>query len=342
MTHSGSNERGLTLVEVVIVLALTAAIVFTMIGMAKSSQDASVHVVAQGRAAEVAQMVINRMRSDLLASTLVFQNDATSDAYRRLLDESDEAPWIDDVLPTGTFDSTFGLERSSAERTGNTLMLVRHDRSDEFECSSGSIYQTDIVRIVRYHLVLAGNGPAEGSPIGLNMARWVSEPLIDGGAIDGIEDDADRTELLAHLRNGTADVNGEQHEKAEVVWAIGADPSLDPTLRYVDETGALSDGTGGDRETYWQILRSVHHSSDGLLSYRHFSVATNYASEGMGVGRYSDSHNVSDGFPHGFEIQIVGPSKSRQVLLQLCIVSTLRRGLPAWASLRTVAQIRDV
>ena len=52
--------------------------------------------------------------------------------------------------------------------------------------------------------------------------------------------------------------------------------------------------------------------------------------------------DVQDGFPHGFEVQLIGPSKSRQVMLQLTVVSTANTVLPAWANLRAITQVRDI
>jgi hypothetical protein len=49
-----------------------------------------------------------------------------------------------------------------------------------------------------------------------------------------------------------------------------------------------------------------------------------------------------DGFPHGFEIQIIGPSAGRQVLLHLALMSTRRGGLPTSSSQRIVVNTREM
>jgi hypothetical protein len=40
------------------------------------------------------------------------------------------------------------------------------------------------------------------------------------------------------------------------------------------------------------------------------------------------------GFPHGFEVQVTGPSSARQVLLHLVVASTNRSGHTAWRTCR--------
>ena len=49
-------------------------------------------------------------------------------------------------------------------------------------------------------------------------------------------------------------------------------------------------------------------SSRGVLSFRHHSVATNFAQANKGVSRFGIRNDSSNGigFPHGFEVQAVG------------------------------------
>ena len=61
-----------------------------------------------------------------------------------------------------------------------------------------------------------------------------------------------------------------------------------------------------------------------------------------GVGRFSVVSNAGDGFPHGFEVQIVGPTAGRQVLLQLSLASTKRGTLPAVSSQKVVVSTREM
>ena len=68
---------------------------------------------------------------------------------------------------------------------------------------------------------------------------------------------------------------------------------------------------------------------------------TNYAPANFGVGAFSVLDNSGDGYPHGFEVQIIGPSSGRQVLLHLIVVSNLP-GLLAGSNQKLIISTRDI
>ena len=95
------------------------------------------------------------------------------------------------------------------------------------------------------------------------------------------------------------------------------------------------------RSPIWEVLRDPVRSSDKLLFYNHFSVATNHAPASIGIGKFSVTDNSGNGFPHGFEVQIIGPSSGRQVMLHLLLANT-RPGLMATSSQKLVVNSRDI
>ena len=80
----------------------------------------------------------------------------------------------------------------------------------------------------------------------------------------------------------------------------------------------------------------------GLLSYRHHSIASNYSQGSFGVGRYGVQSLAGDGFPHGFEVMVVGPSAARQILIHMVISSTQRTGHFAWCDMQVSVDARDL
>jgi hypothetical protein len=166
--------------------------------------------------------------------------------------------------------------------------------------------------------------------------------LADGNQIDRITNGVERTEMLLHLLQRTPDTAGVVHDQVSLVWA-GYLPIQDlGTLREIDAGGALltspSPARGG---TEWRIRPELRLCDADMLVYRHHSVATNFAQNGTGVGRFSVPTAVNLGFPHGFEVQIIGPPSARQILLHLTVVSTNRNGQRAYADLQTIVDSRD-
>lgn len=341
--HPGTGlQRGFTLVEMMVAMVILVAVVVVVSELALHSTRAQSHATRVGRATELNQEIHDLLRLDLLSSVRLFENNALGTLYIDMLDSSGK-PSISRGLPTLNVNGTFSKESTSGEATGNAMLFAKHAWTDEVQVSSGKKYRTDIYRLMYYYLAVEGRGPEPGSSTGLDLCRWVSEPLIDGHQIDSIADPLDREEVLAHLYNRSPDMAGEvRRSRAEVVWYLGEDPTVTGTFRQVDASGLLSDKAGSVRGGKWKILRDPVWSADGMLSPRHFSVATNHALRSIGVSRYSVMDNTGNGFPHGFEVQCIGSSRARQVLIQLCLTSTRRSHVPAASTLRSIVACRDL
>jgi hypothetical protein len=128
----------------------------------------------------------------------------------------------------------------------------------------------------------------------------------------------------------------------QVVWNMGEDPSIAGTLRQIDGSGNLVNNPLPPRNASWRLQIDSQRSSTGLLYYRHYSLATNWAPPAYGVGAFSQVDNTAPGFPHGFELQLIGPASARQLLVRLCVVSTNRAGHRAYARLEVIQDCRDI
>jgi hypothetical protein len=271
----------------------------------------------------------------------LFTSDPVGLAYRSIVDWNGAALPIASTLPTIAPTGIF--ERDTlTPKTGNMLLFARHAWSDEFVTpTNNQRYRVDVHRIVVYYLAKEAAGPQPGSPIGLNLCRFVGEPMADGTQLDKIDDATDFAEFAEHLRTGTPDAFGRTHSPVELVWVLGADPAVSGTFRQILPGGGISNTPQPPRAGIWKVERDSGLSANGLLSYRHHSIATNHAPAVMGVGRFGLVDNSGDGFPHGFEVQVIGPSAARQILLCTSVVSTNEHGLKAHARLQMIADARD-
>ncbi len=340
-TH-GSKEGGFTLLEVIIVMTILVSVIFIVVQLFLRSNQAHELAIRLNRGTELNQALLQNMRADLSSSVRLFENNALGNAYRDVLDMTDANPPMASVLPTIDSAGIFRQEAATGTLTGNTLLFANYAWIDEFQCTSGNQYLVEVHRVVRYYMAKEDGGPTPTYPIGLNLCRWVSEPMVDGDQIDSIFDPTDQAEVLDHLLTRTPDMEGKTHPAVEVVWRVGEDLAAVDTLRQIGMGGILSDTPLAPRDPTWAILRDPALSSNSLLWYRHFSVASNYAPGSAGVGRFSVQDNGGDGFPHGFEVQIIGPSAGRQVLLQLSLMSTRLSGLPTTSSQRIVVNMREM
>lgn len=325
------------LIEMTLTSAVLVTLVAVVVQLALRSSYTSTYNASLDRAGTINQEILQRLRSDLVSSVKLFQNDPMGRAYLGVLDMSDATRAIVSVLPTINPSGLFSPESATAKFTGNTVLFAKYAWTDEYECRSGNRYILEVYRLVRNYLAEAGGGPGSTSRDGLNFCRWVSEPMVDGNQIDQIAVATDRAEILEHLLNATPDVNGGTHARVELVWRPGGHPALPGTLRQIGVGGFLSNSPLPLRNPDWKILRDPGQSSNGMLDDRQFCVASNRAHSYLGVGSYSAPNTGN-----GFEVQIIGRSGARRILVQLVVVSTHRRGLPAFSSLRMVASTREI
>jgi hypothetical protein len=110
----------------------------------------------------------------------------------------------------------------------------------------------------------------------------------------------------------------------------------DPADRLDDEQPAVAARRDLDHRARREAL------GGSLLAYRHYSIATNYSQASYAVPRFGIASSATGGFPHGFEIQVVGPASARQVLLRIVVVSTNNAGHKAHAETQTVIVARDL
>lgn len=340
--HNG-HQRGFSLVEVVVATALFMGMVLVVSSLAISGSDAQDLGRRISRMTELAQEVSDDIRLELVSSVRLYGNDTDGNGMLSLLSmTSAPAPIAVRRLPTIDLDGPFRQDTVADAITGNALLFAELAWRDHYACASGNEYLVDVFRLVHYYLSPRDGGPATGKRGGLELVRYVSEPLADADAVDHITDLTDRAELLLHLLNATPDAAGERHATVQVVWLRTAAPSAVGTLRQIDEDdGTLSPNViaGSGRPDPWAILPTTS-GVESLLGYRRASVASNFDLVAPGLSRFAVRDDLN-GFPHGLEFQIIGPTSSRQLLLHLIMIDPVMKGSPAWSQVQTVIMAHD-
>jgi prepilin-type N-terminal cleavage/methylation domain-containing protein len=337
-------QRGFTLVETIIVLTVLVFLVSVMANLIINTSNTQKYIEQMARCTEVNQEIINDLRGEILTTVTLFESGTVGDGYfKSLIFDATSPPLGSSGLATLIPNDTFQKETVSGALAGNVLMFAGQARTDEFTCASGNTYRIDIYRLYCYYLTKEDGGPKPGTPTGLNLSKFVSEPMADGDQIDAMTDPVDKTEVLGHLHAGSPDDSGEAHAITLLVWRRGRDIAILNTMREIDSSGLLSSTPIAPRPAgAWKINREPTKSHRGLLHYRHFSIATNYGDDRLGVARFSKMSMTGDGFPHGFEVQIAGPSSARQVLVHISVVGTNRKGTKPHSDLRATVFVQDV
>lgn len=332
------RQSGFGFVEAVICIAILVSVILSITSLVQTGASAHEQGRRMRKLTELAQGVTDEVRTRMVASTRVYGNDASGNAMLALLDLS-HAPQRtgERRLPTIDIDGSFRADRVGDQITGNALLFSYLAWRDTYECLSGKQYLVEVYRVVHYYLSPVGAGPSEQAPGGLDLVRFVGEPLVDADSVVAIADPADRAEVLMHLCNATPDAQGSVREPVQVVWQRSSELGAPGALRQIDPTnGTLSDtiipGTG--RASAWRI-HPGRETATGQFALRRTAVASNFDEFTDAGGRFAVP-DLDQGFPHGFEVQVVGPTSSRKVLLRLVLVDTTQGKLPVWNEFQTI------
>lgn len=336
--HEWKGQRGFSFLELLTVAAIMMALVYGVAVLSITGQRANRHVARATRAMELNQEVLDAIGNDLESAIEVFGNDARGQGFLALMSTVGmPAVLPDSRLPTPTTDGQLAVDTTGNEITGNQLAISRLAWADEFTCTSGNTHRVDVMRWIHYHL-------ADVSSRGFELVRWVSEPLADGAQIAAIPDAADREEFCEHLRDATADDFGRINAACVVVWDRREDPVTGSPFQQILSDGTLDplpEAVTNRTPPDWVVLSDPTYPDVGFFIRRQFAVVPNDAPGVMLAGSHAIVDTSGGGFPHGFEVQVVGPTSARVVMLRLAIFSRLQDDLAAWSSLKSLVHLRE-
>jgi Tfp pilus assembly protein FimT len=343
-TRFRARRSGYSLVELILSSSLLAIMALTVVGLASTGSDTSEYSGRLNRITEIAQDELTAVRRDATASVRLFTNDAQGLAYLDRLDRSNHAGLTAARLPELDSQGTFRRDTVANERTGNVLFFVRHDRTHEWThpVQPGVAYRIDLYRFVAFYLRRVHAGPLTDADNGLDLCRWLSVPFADANQVEDIADSDHRKLVLESLLRGENQAAPTRpFPICPYAWRFGSDLSVALSMQRIVTGGSLTDLTGPSMPTF-MIPADQANIRQLRLWRRGVSVATNFARSNLGVSRFALMNSTGDGFPHGFELQIIGPAAARQVLIHISLLSTQRRGAKAFVESSVVADCRDL
>jgi len=307
------SEAGLGVSEMAVactVLAIFFVVVSRMVIGTHVTHDRGTRV---SRLQSLNQRILDQMQAEVSEAVEVFQqDDIGSELFETLQKPQRAAPIPFTCLPKVLGGTEFGRELSPGARTGNVLMFAKWERRKEITCGEPpedgeeapaeepTRYTVDVYRLVCYYLVSAGAGPSPDSAGGLNLFRFVSEGLADATQLELIEDVDDQLEVMRKLVG----------DKVTGAWRRDV---VAPPDWFVINPGS------GTMDSVEFVAEDPQHS-DFLLDPRRHAVASNHAHSSLGVGEFGVKTAQQGGFPHGFEVQMMGPAEERELMLHLTLV----------------------
>jgi hypothetical protein len=306
-------QSGLTMLEATVVVTLLTGMVLAIDSLLMGSVSTDRTVRRLTRVREATEVTLGALRDSLEVAVFLAQENDVGRRYLDSLDIDRAPPMLGGRLPIVDQAGIFHRERLGEKSTGNILLFAEHERTISFTASSGSLYR---VPIYRMHLVYLANlpDPRRVSKPGFDLCRWVSEPMADAGRIEAIQDPDDQIEVIQRLLAGNG-AEGRAGAGLSLAWRVAEDPALDTTFQRLTSIGTLAKVLPGPR--------SVRPDRDALvrrLSPQRLAVATNDAPDRFGVARFARKDLSGPGYPHGFEVQVIGSDSSRRILVSLSIL----------------------
>lgn len=330
------SQTGLGMNEMAVACVVLAVFFITVSSMVTGTNGTRDRGSRASRIVGLNQRILDQMQCEVSEAVEIFeQNDIGVELFENLQKPEGAQPIGFTSLPRVLGGNVFGRELRAGARTGNSLMFAKWERNMEIDCNEegesdektegadkkaeanaegneepGSrTYKIDVYRLVCYYLTPVNGGPSTGSSGGLNLFRFISEGLADATQIEAIEDEQDQQEVLRKLVGDKVTGAWRRDVVGPPVWFV-----INPSRGTINHVEFVAQDP---------VLAEL------LLDPMVYSVASNYTHDSLGVGEFGVKTNADGGFPHGFEVQMMGPASSRELMLHLTLVSA--KGSPGEA-----------
>lgn len=353
--------RGFTLVEVTISLFLVTVAFAAFLGVALESLHDFSFFSSCTQVCQWNQETVNEIRDDTLSVKQYFDNLGVSTmsqdyfdilelpANSMPLNNTVELPVMD---PTGTFEPDAG---AGTAKTGNALFFVRTLPPFEVRVQMDPtlldpvdwhIYRIPVYTFVMYYLTKRTGQPCGRSPDSLDLIRWQSVAMLDYNHVLEFPENVTQGVDVCYPREQVIQLYLNTYNGAEFLWVPDADVNdafyrcyLDGTI---DATPILKTDMQIPMDNYDGVFS--REAGNGVNHILQSSICMNRDYQGFETGpivpQLGIASSAGDGFPHGFEIQLVGPSGARELLIRVVMAKEGSKGLVA-RDFKAVLTTRD-
>jgi prepilin-type N-terminal cleavage/methylation domain-containing protein len=343
MPHSLRNaEKGFSLMEITVTLAIVSVIMIVTYQLIEQTMKVTMFNESHNDLAVMSQRAVNAIQTEVVQARLVFENDSLGNEYRGALAfPTSPSIWTTSLLPViDPASTTFTPDGATERFTGNTLFLVRQlPPLSIFYDHDGKKGTADIEFLAdryafQYFYLRKDTGHSfAGSGQSAELMRSTSETY------------ADYFQLVS--------VTAKPGTLVSKLIATGLSRAWDPGKPLASAFYNLSSATDG---TFGKAVKNptipivlTKTMLPGLFGGRisgkmSYSVGFPKPSgpafpipQPMSV--YARTDVSLPGYPAGFEVKIIGPSRNRQVLTRIMLMSQYGRKYEAQqASVSTAAR----
>jgi len=320
-------RTGVTLLEALVVMSLFSFLTAAAFQALITTRKASDCFDAVSRVEVRSQAVLDRIAAEASASVRIYSDDADGQSVISMLEGVTQEMLPNSKLPMLLNQGIIEKDQSGTIDTGNCLVFLKAVPPFTLKSTTTNedVLRVDLYRFVAVYLKNKGSGSPLDRPDGLNLILFTSELVANWIEVIDVSDPSERQRLLLALRNDRG-----------VRYLIDPRKPINDAFAEIDAFGEIDDKLS----TPIEIAAKAGKGRTSLFPQPYLSVATNASASKFGVGRLSPRVNTGSGFPHGFEVRVVGTKKSRQIFSHLTVV--LRKGAERYyADLDSAVVARD-
>jgi len=324
--HRFGGNAGLSLVEISAVLVVFSFLMMAALRAMTTTSDANQKIDAVNRVEVKCQDVLHSILAEASASVRLYSDDAEGNQLLSMLEGVYSEILADSRLPVLLEDGIIEKDAGTTA-TGNCLLFLKAEEPYMLRSAldTSDVLRLDIYRVVMFYLKNKGLDSPLTRPDGLNLILFRSEPLADRGQVNNVTDAAEQRRLLLALKQDRG-----------VRLLFDTRTGVGDALATFDEFGDISVVAPNP----YEIKPALFRGRIGLFPLEFISVATNASPKQFGVGRFTPRIMTGMGFPHGFEVRVIGTASSRQIFAHLTVA--LRKAKERFYSdLDSIAVARD-
>lgn len=292
-------KPGFTLVELLIVLVIVSIVIPIVYQVSESVVFSTTTMTATNDIKLINQRLIEDIKVDVVQSAMIFDDNSS---YKNMISISIPSNFTQlnkNKLPVINETGSFPPNSASV---GNMLFMAKYLNPLEITVE-GITYRLDIFRFVYYFLAKDNSYKIKDrNPIVLLRAQS-RESYVDYLIINSIKDNNQKKALVIALYN------------SGMRYAIDLKNAKFYELRSNGNTLPINNHQ-------IQMDTSLASKSFGVNRLPTGSVYYAMGYNGMGnIPKFANADNTGDKFPNGFEVAVVGPRSSRDVLIRSVIVA---------------------
>lgn len=323
------DERGFSVIEMVVVLAVVSGLLLIVYSMLDQTVHATMFNESHNDLIVMTQRAVNAMQTEIVQSRTVYEENAVGSAYRSALTPAPTNVWTTTRLPILQDDPLMAPDTGTgaARFTGNSLLVARQLQPLSILYDhDGSAGTPDIELLVdRYrfeYFFLSRDTTKSFSGAGylLDLKEAISEEYVDYFQLDSLGSAklaraVPRVQALGFTRAWNP---GQPVGSAFYTLSGATDGTFDaaintPSINVVKTVTLFPELRGG--------------RVSGRMSY---SVAFAPAAPAapfplpMPIASYAQPDATLPGFPAGLEVKIAGPQGTRKVMTRVLLMAHYR------------------